>query len=417
MNEIPSREKILSKNALDALTVKLVLDFYQRDDISRQAPGKRDTIVVRLKNKKETVQKRHLYMNVNEAYAVFKSDYPEESVGKSKFASLRPPHVLLSSSMSRNVCCCKQHQNIILILEALHKFDSNFPLYSHEFPLSIVCDSEKDICYNNMCTKCKDAAKFHNLFALNEVDKNKCITWYQWEKVAEGNGKEYIKKIEKKGRVDDLYRTFSKSLPSFLWHYFIKQKQSKTYRDHKIQLQSNPDTAVLQVDFAENFSTLWQDEVQSAHWHKKQVTVFTAVFWYQNSCSSAVIVSDDLSHSKESILVFVHNLLSKYIESSVKILQVWTDRPSNQFKNRFIASAIPWLEEQHDLKLFWNFFAASHGKGPVDAIGGTVKRLATQKIIQRKFIITDAITFHEAVKNETNFNVYFVSMEDVINTI
>ena len=56
MNEIPSPEKILSKNGLDALTVKLVLDFYQRDDISRQAPGKRDTIVVRLKNKKETVQ-------------------------------------------------------------------------------------------------------------------------------------------------------------------------------------------------------------------------------------------------------------------------------------------------------------------------------------------------------------------------
>ena len=116
------------------------------------------------------------------------------------------------------------------------------------------------------------------------------------------------------------------------------------------------------MDFAENFSTLWQDEVQSAHWHKKQVTIFTAVFWYQNSCSSAVIVSDDLSHSKESILVFVHSLLSKHIESSVKILQVWTDGPSNQFKNRFIASAIPWLEEQHGLKLFWNFFAAFMGK-------------------------------------------------------
>ena len=37
-----------------------------------------------------------------------------------------------------------------------------------------------------MCTTCKDAAKFHNLFVLNEIDKNKCITRYQWEKVAEG---------------------------------------------------------------------------------------------------------------------------------------------------------------------------------------------------------------------------------------
>ena len=59
-------------------------------------------------------------------------------------------------------------------------------------------------------------------------------------------------------------------------HYFIKQKQSKSYHDHKAQLHSDPDTAVLQMDVAKNFSTLWQDEVQSAHWHKKQVTVFTA---------------------------------------------------------------------------------------------------------------------------------------------
>ena len=110
------------------------------------------------------------------------------------------------------------------------------------------------------------------------------------------------------------------------------------------------------MDFAENFSTLWQDEVQSAHWHKKQVTIFTPVFWYQNSCSSAVIVSDDLSHSKEYILVLVYCLLSKHIESSVKILQVWTDGPSNQFKNRFIASAIPWLEEQYGLKIILELF-------------------------------------------------------------
>ena len=36
-------------------------------------------------------------------------------------------------------------------------------------------------------------------------------------------------------------------------------------------------TAVLQVDFPENFSNLWQDKVQSPHWNKKQVTVFTSV--------------------------------------------------------------------------------------------------------------------------------------------
>ena len=29
---------------------------------------------------------------------------------------------------------------------------------------------------------------------------------------------------------------------------------------------------------------------------------------------------------------------------------------------------------EHDLKIRWNFFATSHGKGVVDGIGGTLKR-------------------------------------------
>ena len=131
-------------------------------------------------------------------------------------------------------------------------------------------------------------------------------------------------------------------------------------------------------------------------------------FWYQDSCLSAVIVSDDTNHSKELIVVFVHKLISKLVEASVKMLQVWTDGPSNQFKNRFIALAIPWLEERNGLKLCWNFFGASHGKGPVDATSGTIKRIVTQKVIQRKVLITDALTFFEAVKNDTLVNVYFV---------
>ena len=36
----------------------------------------------------------------------------------------------------------------------------------------------------------------------------------------------------------------------------------------KEQVETSDSTAVLQIDFAENYSTFWQDEVQSAHWQK-----------------------------------------------------------------------------------------------------------------------------------------------------
>ena len=50
-----------------------VTDFYMRDDISTQAPSKRDSIAVRENNVKKTMQKRHLSMNISEVYQIRKS--------------------------------------------------------------------------------------------------------------------------------------------------------------------------------------------------------------------------------------------------------------------------------------------------------------------------------------------------------
>ena len=65
-------------------------------------------------------------------------------------------------------------------------------------------------------------------------------------------------------------------VPSFLQHFFIKQKQSDSYMKLKEHVETNDSTAVLQIDVAENYSTFRLDEVQSAHWHENQITVFTA---------------------------------------------------------------------------------------------------------------------------------------------
>lgn len=61
------------------------------DDTSHQAPGKRETIV-RSDGQKKTIQRWHLSMNISEVYELFKMEYPNAAVGKSKFASLRPEH-------------------------------------------------------------------------------------------------------------------------------------------------------------------------------------------------------------------------------------------------------------------------------------------------------------------------------------
>ena len=143
-------------------------------------------------------------------------------------------------------------------------------------------------------------------------------------------------------------------MQSFVLHHYIKQKLSSSYIEHKPQFKSSKGTSALQVDFAENYCTFYQNEIQSALWHK------TLAIWQCGECVPAEVVSVDLSHSMESVLIFRDTLLTFLLQSDVKILHVWFDSPSPKFKNCFISNFLPWFESKFNLKVHWNFFASSH---------------------------------------------------------
>jgi hypothetical protein len=66
----------------------------------------------------------------------------------------------------------------------------------------------------------------------------------------------------------------------------------------------------VQVDFSENYASQYQDEIQSAHWHCIQVTVFTCVAWIGSESRSYAIVSDYLNHDKYAVYKFLSVILS-----------------------------------------------------------------------------------------------------------
>ena len=101
--ELPYPQKQEGTTSLPEHLKAAVTEFYVRDDISRQAPGKRDNIVLRENNVKKTMEIQQLSINISKVYQIFKQENPDKKIGKSKFASLRPGHVLLSSQMPRNV--------------------------------------------------------------------------------------------------------------------------------------------------------------------------------------------------------------------------------------------------------------------------------------------------------------------------
>ena len=113
MQKLASEEEVVHEVPQD---VKHIHDFYERDDISYQAPGRKDC----RKIGGELVQVRYLYTNIKETHALYEIEFPDNKCGKTKFGLNKPEHVLLPSDTPHSVCCCETHQNMIHAFESLH---------------------------------------------------------------------------------------------------------------------------------------------------------------------------------------------------------------------------------------------------------------------------------------------------------
>ena len=161
----PFSSKIKQRKQWNEIQLEnLVCDFYQQDDISRQAPGKDDVMVVRnpgeSKSKKQKHQLQIWYWRLM-------------SCGKIERLASQNLHsfVLLLCcwhQLHRNVCICKYHENVILLLDALHRYDQTLPKYDESFTSVVVCDKDEEECWNNLCPQCKDDHYFKDLYPLTE---------------------------------------------------------------------------------------------------------------------------------------------------------------------------------------------------------------------------------------------------------
>jgi hypothetical protein len=65
--------------------------------------------------------------------------------------------------------------------------------------------------------------------------------------------------------------------------------------------------------------------------------------------------------------------------------------------------------------LRWHFFATSHGKGCVDAVGGTIKRAVWTAVLSRQlsFTVDSAVLFQKAAEQCTSIRTTFLSTDEI----
>ena len=103
---------------------------------------------------------------------------------------------------------------------------------------------------------------------------------------------------------------------------------------------------LLHFDFSENFSCSHPESIQSAYWCQSQVFVFTmAVYRKDTDPEMHALITDLTDHTKTTIVFYLEYLLNIYAVHGSNIL-LWSDGPSSQFKNRFMARFMEMSEEK-----------------------------------------------------------------------
>ena len=106
------------------------------------------------------------------------------------------------------------------------------------------------------------------------------LSWRRFEMVFVGRGEDgsnqHALRLEYKMTLPaDLVTALKTSLEKFLTHNFEAKWQDHQFKTCMENL--SPDAIVSVIDFAENYSFKWQNEVQSQHWFSFQVTILVHI--------------------------------------------------------------------------------------------------------------------------------------------
>lgn len=122
-------------------------------------------------------------MSIGEAHQLLTME-TEMDIGQSKFAELRPTEVLPMTSNNQEVCICKYHENIDMILQGLTKIKSDKTsrcLSSEEVVTRKVCSLTSEKCIDRNCDKCQVKEAVQQLF--DSLDEDCPLSYYQWNTV------------------------------------------------------------------------------------------------------------------------------------------------------------------------------------------------------------------------------------------
>jgi len=244
------------------------------------------------------------------------------------------------------------------------------------------CNPISELCHFRKCPTC--AGK---IITINGFDGESECYYENWDSVKEHgrDGQDHRHTIKQKVYCSayDLVNEFLDTvLPNYIKHKAFDAHQKNVMNELKEELTDSD--MLLNIDFAENYSCKYFEEIQSLHFggSRNQISLHTGVMYRGETLQSFCTVSGDLKHDSIAIYCHLKPILNEY-GARITSLHFLSDGPSTQYHCQYMFTVIirliipmfPALES-----LDWNFSQSGHGKSPADGVGATLKRTANKVV-------------------------------------
>lgn len=371
-----------------------VVKFYEQDDVSTLAPGKKDYVT----RKKVQKQKRYLCHSQKYLHRKFCNE-SKFIISYSVFCSLKPFWVVSRHISERDTCLCIKCENMNLIFTALRK-EYIFKEDLETVIGKMCCSSPTIRCYYRKCHYCRHKIiEFAVDGRASDDPENDMMEYDQWETIEE-DGRDHKKykrtvKIRKECTVTEAVDRFFLLQVGYTKHIGRIRHQYKELRSLKESSTGSHETIIIHCDFSENYSCKYYREIQSCHFggNKKQISLHTGILYIGQEKVCFCTLSADLHHDAVAVWAHLYPVLNDYKHATA--VHFISDSPSSQYRNckmfqifkKKVIAMFPLVRFST-----WNFLESAHGKAAADGVGGTVKRTCDRMVAAN---VQDVTTLEE----------------------
>lgn len=380
----PTSTKIVRKRQTrDSITKINIIKFFEENSV--HLPGQNYF------SKRLNKQKSILTHPISFLYKKFLEVNKGTKVSIRTFFRCKPRHIMSMKCQKYVQCLCECCENARLKLIALKTCGIKMENVREALAVTL-CDTSggwwRPECVSRKCNHCGVHLLKEKL--MNQCDTGVSLTFKEWRMIF--NEKYKVNRMEFTHQTMPVLNVIEKlvdSVKDLSLHTFTFEWQRKQFNDVRKNLPLN--TAVIVLDYAENYTCKHQREVSAVHWSYNQVTLLPVVSYERcHECNDKVtsyhlFISDDLLHDSN---VAFHALKKVLSESQASKFVIFSDNCGVQFKSK-----LPF----HHMSLLANefcfercYFGERHGKNECDSFGGMVKSYLSQAVASGRAVLQNA---------------------------